>query len=155
MPWFAPLLALGGGWLANKIFGGSKPEPPDLSFYEGWGKYPTEAVSGMQSAVRGEVGDWLGEQMRQYKIGAVGRGWNPETSSGYTEYGDRASGIASKNLASALANIQQWGAQQENLGRLTGLGAYNQAYQNWLQGTQQGSSDFLSAMIQMLGQSLG
>lgn len=131
--------------------GGQKGQAPDMSFYEGWGEYPTEAVQQGEKAIRGQTTQWLEDAMRGYRGEAAGRGWSPQTSGGNIEFGDRASGVASQNMSTALANLYQWGAGQEQAGDIRGKEAYTQMlmnYQNQMGG--QDNSNWIAQLMQYL-----
>ena len=155
MALWMPLAIAGGSWLANKLFGGSgsKPQPPNINAPQYQPSIDTSAwLKSGQQALQQQTSQWLENAMRSYRGAESGRGWNPYTSSGGIEFGDRASQIAAQNLSTGLANLEAQAAQMQQAGKLQGMQQYAQDYNQWLAATQGQSGQFLGSLMQLLGQ---
>ena len=145
-----PLAIAGGSWLGNKLFG-SKPKPPDINAPQYNPQMDTSGwLKAQQAALKSDTTEWLKNAMSNI----VGQGYSRGlgTSSYIPEMGEKASGIAAKNLSTGMANLYSQAAQMEQAGRMQGMGQYGQDYQSWLQATQGQSGQFLGSLMQMLGQ---
>ena len=150
--WLLPLGIAGGSWLVNKLWGGGAKQPdiqaPQYQMDMGWIK---DWMEKGETGIRGETTRWLEDAMRGYRKESSGRGWTPTTTGAYAGFGDRASGIASERMASLLADLYGRGAQMEYQGKMAGMGMYGRDYQTWLQGQQQGTSDWISSLMALAG----
>lgn len=152
IPGIGTLLGGLGGGLLGGLFGGGgqKQPPPDMSFYEGWGKYPTEAVEKGREAIMGQQTRWLEDAMRGITSTGYGRGLG--TSSFIPEMGERAAGEAVSRYAPAMAELEQWGIGQQQAGDLEGKLAYLQMLSQY-QEQQGGQNDnFIAQMMGFLGE---
>ena len=139
-----------GSWLFGR---GGKPKAPDIQAPQyqmdmGWIE---DWMQKGETGIRQQTTDWLENAMRGYRKESSGRGWTPSTTGAYAEFGDRASGVASRNMASALADLYGRGAGMEYQGKMAGMGMYGRDYQTWLQGQQQGTSDWINSLMALAG----
>ena len=151
MAWWIPLAIAGGSWLANTLFG-KKPQAPNVNAPQYQPGIDTSAwVQSQSKSLKQQTENWLKNQMLGYRKQASGRGWTPQTSSGYTEFGDYAGEKAAGAYAQGLADIEGRAAQMAQMAKMQGMQQYGQDYQNWLAATQGQSGDFLSSLMSMLG----
>lgn len=157
LPWLIPA-GIGAGSLLSSIFGWGKPKQPeapqmgapqyqpDLSWMKDW-------ISKGETGIRQQTSDWLSEAMRGHRktLGAGARGWDPYTTSSGLEFGERAGGMASRNMSQALANLYGQAAQTEAGLKGIGMQQYGQDYRQWLGGMQQGQQDWISGLMGIVG----
>lgn len=146
------LIGGGLGGLLGGLFGGggSKAQAPDLSFYQGWGEYPTEAVEKGREAIMGRQTQWLEDAMRGITSTGYSRGLGQ--SSYIPEMGERAAGEAVSRYAPEMAELERWGIGQQQQGDLAGKMAYLQMLSQYQD--QMGGQDdnFIAQMMGFLGQ---
>lgn len=150
MALWLPLAIAGGSWLANKLFGG-KPQAPSINApqYQP-GIDTSQWLGAKKKALQSETSQWLENQMKGIMSQGWGRGLG--TSSYVPEMGIEASGLAAKNLASGISNLEAQAAQMQQAGKLQGMQQYAQDYNQWLAATQGQSGQFLGSLMQLLGQ---
>lgn len=150
LQWLIPAATAGASWLFGRGRGGQPPDPsaPQYNISTEWLKdWQTQS----EAAIRGQTTDWLESAMRGYRGAASGRGWTPATTSGYGEFGERASGIASEKMATGLASLYGQIGQYQTQADIAGAGYYNQAYQQWLASKQEAESSWLTGIMGLIG----
>lgn len=150
LQWAIPGSIAAGSLLYN-IFKG-KPKPPDIGAPQYQPGIDTSAwMRQGEEAIRGQSTQWLENALRGIRGEMSGRGWTPSTSGQYGDLSQRAAGMASQNMSTAMAQLHGQGARLENMARMQGMGQYGQDYSNWLQATQQGQSNWIASLMGMLG----
>jgi len=159
MSWFGDFLDNLGDWITPWDTAREKRErhgtPPDPSawMYQGLGQYPGQWVKQGEKAIRQQTTNWLENALRGIRGEMSGRGWTPSTSGQYGELGERASGIASQNMSTALAQLYAQAAGIQHQGSLAGANLFQQAYMNYLYPPNQtgdGGDDWINSVLAIL-----